>query len=123
MKFLVSSDTHFSSRPKDAYRLGLFPWLIKQQEKYQTDAMFLLGDLTEGKDRHESGLVNQIVHGLTLLKPPVYICMGNHDYLSPDMPFFKFVNHIEGVHFDSTLAYRFNNVCTIPHQPNQESLN
>ncbi len=123
MKFLVSSDTHFSSRPKDQYRLGLFPWLIEQQEKYQTDATFLLGDLTENKDKHESSLVNQIVYGLTLLKPPVYILKGNHDYIDADMPFFKFVSHIEGVEFvtKSKFLNKFD-IMMIPHQPTQSDL-
>ncbi len=117
MKLLVTSDTHFSSRPKDQYRLQLFPWLIEQQEKYQTDATFLLGDLCQEKDRHESGLVNQIVHGLTLLKPPVYILKGNHDYIDADMPYFKFVSHIEGVEFVAKpLFLEEYSVVMIPHQ-------
>lgn len=123
MRFLVSSDTHFSSRPKDSYRLGLFPWLIEQQEKYRPDATFLLGDLTENKDRHEAGLVNQIVHGLTLLKPPIYILKGNHDYIDADMPFFRFLNELPGMLFVTTPQdlVKFG-VTMIPHQQTQADM-
>lgn len=96
---LATGDIHMSDRPKDAYRLGLFDWLAAQQKKYKTSATFILGDLTVFKDRHPAALVNAIVEGLCKLKPPVYIDMGNHDYISETSPFFNFVNNIEGLYF------------------------
>ncbi len=99
MTWLITSDIHLSDRPKDAYRFGLFHWLRKQQIKYKTTATFILGDITDYKDRHPSSLVNRTVDGLTKLEPPVFILKGNHDFVDPNNPFFGFLSAIEGVHF------------------------
>ena len=124
MKYLVSSDTHFSEKPKDRYRFGLFLWLLEQQTKYKPDATFILGDLTESKDRHTSALVNDIVYGLTLLRPPIYILKGNHDYIDVGMPFFHFLHHIDGLMF-ATQAMDIPEfgVTMIPHQTSQTDMN
>ena len=96
---LITSDLHLTDRARDKYRFGLFKFLAKQQEKYNVDATFLLGDITDSKDRHSSILVNRIVDELTGLKPPVYVLLGNHDYTNPESPYFKFLNCIEGIRF------------------------
>lgn len=96
---LLTSDLHLTDRARDKYRFGLFPFLAKQQEKYNVDATFILGDITDSKDRHSSLLVNSIVDELTGLRPPVYVLRGNHDGLNPDSPYFKFLNCIEGLRF------------------------
>jgi DNA repair exonuclease SbcCD nuclease subunit len=123
--YLITSDTHFSDKPRDSYRFGLFPWLLAQQAKYKPVAIFILGDLTEGKDRHSSQLVNKVIDGLTSLRPPVYILRGNHDCINADLPFFQFTNCIEGVHFISQpmrlLGRPIMNIFMIPHQSNQEA--
>jgi len=95
--FLVTTDLHLTDKPRDAYRFGLFPWLRKQQEEHNVEATFILGDLTEAKDRHSAQLVNQAVDGLCQLLPPVYVDRGNHDYIDPKNPFFKFINRMEGL--------------------------
>ena len=97
MNWLLSADLHLSDRARDSYRFGLFPWLKKQQQKNKVDATFLLGDLTQEKDRHSSALVNRIVEELLTLTPPVYVLRGNHDGLNPNSPFFKFLNSISGL--------------------------
>ena len=81
MNWLLSADLHLSDRARDSHRFGLFPWLKKQQQKNKVDATFLLGDLTQEKDRHSSALVNRIVEELLTLTPPVYVLRGNHDGL------------------------------------------
>lgn len=117
--FLLTSDTHFSDRPRDSHRFGLLRWLAQQQELHNVDATFLLGDLTEFKDRHSSKLVNQTIDELTRLRPPVYILRGNHDGLNPDNPFFKFLNCIEGMHFIIAPEEAMLGVFMIPHQRTQ----
>lgn len=99
MSWLLAADLHLNDKAKDGYRFGLFGWLAKQQERLKTEATFILGDLTEKKDKHSSVLVNKTVDGLMKLKPPIYIVMGNHDYIDPENPFFKFLNNVEGVHY------------------------
>jgi DNA repair exonuclease SbcCD nuclease subunit len=122
MIYLITSDLHFTDSPKDAYRFGLFDWLLQQQKKFSVDATFILGDLTGDKDKHSSTLVNHVVAGFKKLHSPIFIPMGNHDRLSPNMPYFYFLNYM-GVSFchvptrlDSLKVY------IIPHQLDQVSL-
>lgn len=105
MRWLFTSDLHLTARARDDYRFGLFPWLAHQQKKQDSDATFILGDITHEKDNHPSHLVNKMVEGLKLLKPPVYILRGNHDCVDPENPFFKFLNEIEGIHFITDQAW------------------
>jgi len=90
-------DLHLTDNARDSYRFEIFDWIAKQQAKRDPIATFLAGDLTDAKDRHSATLVNQVVEGLTSLKPPIYICRGNHDYRDPNNPFFKFLNNIDGL--------------------------
>jgi hypothetical protein len=120
MNFLLTADIHLTDSARDAVRFRLFPWLAKQQEIHKVDATFILGDITHHKDRHSSSLVNQVVEGLVQLQPPVYIGMGNHDYIRDDLPFFKFLSNIDGITFCSelTLLHKYK-AAIIPHQPDQ----
>lgn len=99
MTWLLTSDLHLTDRPRDVYRFDLFPWLARQQKKYNTTATFLLGDLTDSKDKHSSALVNRVVDELMGLQPPVYVLAGNHDGLDPNNPFFRFLHYTEGLEF------------------------
>jgi hypothetical protein len=117
---IFCGDTHFTDNARDAYRFGLFPWLREQQKKWDPAVTFLAGDITDAKDRHSASLVNKIVEGLLLLKPPVYICMGNHDYRDPNNPFFKFLNHIDGIRFiTEPCVTEHGNIAIIPHYRTQ----
>lgn len=121
MNFLITSDTHFSDRPRDAYRFGLFPWLKQQQNKYNVSATFHLGDITDAKDKHSSALVNQITNGFASLMKPVYVLKGNHDFIDPTDPYFAFLNYM-GVQFVTEPYFHGDlRVAFIPHMPNQAS--
>ena len=119
--WFIIGDLHLTDRAQDAYRFGIFEWIRKRQVKTQPAATFLLGDLTDSKDRHSATLVNQIVSGLVSLKPPVYILKGNHDYTDPKNPFFKFLNHIEGLRFvtEPTVIKAGKSLAMIPHYRSQ----
>lgn len=99
MNLLLVGDPHLTDRPRDAYRFGLFKWLVQQQKKYQVDVTYILGDLADQKDRHSATLVNRTIDEIRRLKPPVEILMGNHDYLDPSNPFFKFLGLFDGIRF------------------------
>lgn len=117
---LIAADLHLTDRPKDAYRFGLFDWMLKQQRKFTTNATFILGDITNSKDRHSSKLVNRVIDEMQALRPPVYILRGNHDYIDPANPFFRFLNDMEGIHFindASTIWVGDTAILLIPHQP------
>lgn len=121
--WLLVGDLHLTDRAQDAYRFGIFDWVRRQQAKGQVAATFLLGDLTDSKDRHSATLVNSIVNGLVSLKPPVYVVRGNHDYKADQSnPFFHFLNHIEGLTFATgpTVVTEVQKVALIPHYRSQE---
>lgn len=119
MKWLIASDLHLTDRPRDDHRFGLFKWMAKKQKERKVDATFILGDLTDQKDKHSSKLVNRLIDEITQLQPPVYILRGNHDCVDPNNPFFKFINCIYGVQFIVTPAEVLEGVYMIPHQRTQ----
>lgn len=125
MTWLITSDLHLTDRPRDSYRFGLFPWLARQQKKYDVSATFLCGDITDAKDKHSASLVNQLVDGLTELRPPVYILRGNHDGIDPGNPYFRFLSCIDGLEFivNPTLLQlggeRNTPIAMMPHQLDQ----
>lgn len=120
--WLLIGDLHLTDHARDEYRFGIFDWIKKQQLKRETVATFLAGDITNSKDRHSATLVNKIVAGLTQLKPPVYIVMGNHDYRDPKNPFFKFLNHIDGLKFITkpVIVNAGKPIAIIPHYRSQD---
>jgi hypothetical protein len=101
MSVIVTADLHFNDNPRDAYRHQFVPWLIGCLAQHKAEALFILGDLTDAKDEHRAWLVNQVVNHLVVLAQvcPVVIIRGNHDFLSPDWPFFGFVNKLYNVHW------------------------
>lgn len=122
-KWLVIGDLHLTDQARDAYRFGIFDWIVKQQDELCPAATFLAGDITDAKDRHSATLVNKIVAGLTKLSgTPIYICRGNHDYRDPANPFFKFLNHIEGLTF-VTKPMVVHGMAIIPHVRTQDEFN
>jgi Calcineurin-like phosphoesterase len=117
--WLVVGDLHLTDNPRDAYRFDIFPWLAKQQQRLKPVAIFLAGDVTDAKNKHSATLVNKVIDGLRSLAPPVYVCMGNHDYRDPDNPFFKFINHIEGLSFIHSPTI-VGGVGVLPHYRSEE---
>jgi hypothetical protein len=97
MSVLVTGDLHLSANPRDAYRwaaMGVIAGLIQE---HKVETLIVLGDLTEQKDHHGAGLVNDIVEllfNLTCLCL-VIINKGNHDYVDADCPYFMFTRRLE----------------------------
>lgn len=105
MAILISTDLHFTDKPRDSYRFGLFDFLVAERAKHNASLTLILGDITDLKDNHSSKLVNAIVDGLHKLAKdaPVIILKGNHDYLAdPDSPFFDFLNYHKNIGFVTT---------------------
>lgn len=125
---LLTSDTHFTSKPRDAYRFDLFPWLHQQVKNNEVDAVIILGDLVDAKDRHTATLVNKIVGELDHLsqKTPegVWFLMGNHDYIDPRFPFFEFLSRIPGLHYINMMITETEicdkNILFVPHTKHPE---
>jgi len=95
MTAILISDTHFTDKPRDEYRWGLWPWLREQIKLTQADELIHLGDLTDAKDRHPSKLVNRLIQSIGQVSDlcRAYILKGNHDYIDPLNPFFEFIGN------------------------------
>jgi DNA repair exonuclease SbcCD nuclease subunit len=102
MSILITADLHLTDNPRDEYRWGLFPWLIKQADKYKVDYILLLGDLTDAKNNHSAALTNKMVasiRSLTENDARVIVLRGNHDYVDENEPFFSFMEGEQNVRF------------------------
>lgn len=121
MSYFLIGDLHLTDRPRDDYRFGIFDWIKEQQEIHQPVATFLMGDLTDQKDRHSSALVNRIVEGLSSIRP-IFVIKGNHDYTDPENPFFGFLNLVEDIFFISNPELVLGGVAIIPHVRDEELL-
>lgn len=130
MTILLTTDVHLSDRPRDAYRFGLFDFLVEQRRKFKASLTVILGDLTDEKDKHSSRLVNAIVEGLSRLAEdaPVIILKGNHDYLAdPDSPFFEFLNRMKNIRFivkpQTWITSEESKLLFLPHFNDEEKWN
>lgn len=95
MPVLITSDLHFSDNPRDRYRFDFVDWLVETAHKHECHAIWILGDITEEKDRHSAHLVNEICQQFLKLEDfSVKILQGNHDAIDPSMPFFKFLGDL-----------------------------
>ncbi len=93
MSAIITSDIHLQEGALFEYRWGLFSWLEKQVQDLHIDVVVFGGDHTEKKDSHSSSLVNRFVDCLDHLAQYTQIILlaGNHDRISIDNPFFRFV--------------------------------
>lgn len=118
---LITADLQLAESTRDEYRFTIFPTLRKLIKSGRVDRLLLLGDLTEAKDRHPAALVNRIVNELATLSElvPVIILRGNHEGMTPDNPFFRFVRHIENIRWINKPT-QIGNELFLPHTLNHE---
>lgn len=114
--WLITSDLHLSSNPRDAYRFVFLDWLLKLIRKEHVSTLIVMGDLTTDKDRHTAWLVNEIADKFYDIAQEceVIVLKGNHDYLSEDEPFFQFLDHIKRIKFYSSIV-NLPNMVFLPH--------
>lgn len=98
-KTIAIADLHLTDEPRDEYRHEFVQDFASICRKRGAERIAILGDLTEQKDHHSARVVNRIVAYLYELAgiAPVWILMGNHDYLDEGFPFFAFVDKVRGV--------------------------
>lgn len=101
MNVLLTADLHLSDKPTERYRHDFMAhWLPDAIKRNKADALLLLGDLTEQKDRHAAGLVNSVVSHIAAIAnslAPVVVLCGNHDYRRSDCAFFEFLKQVPNV--------------------------
>lgn len=102
---ILTADLHLTDNADDEYRWQVFERI---DALMSTDpVLYILGDLTDRRDRHPSSLVNRMVDQLRYLTRQrgngygfVTILCGNHDQpLYTDTPFWSFLNSIQGISF------------------------
>jgi 3',5'-cyclic AMP phosphodiesterase CpdA len=97
MTSLVTADIHLDDVPKNQYRWGILPWLESEGNKREVDLIFVVGDVTDAKDRHSSRTVNRLFEFLANSANQWIFVQGNHDFYDPEWPFFGFLDHLENV--------------------------
>lgn len=90
---------HLTNNPSEKYRHDFVRDLPRIIKTRRVDAVAILGDLTEEKDRHSAQLVNAVVEELAAIAEvcPLLAMMGNHDYRNEGHPFFAFVQRIKDI--------------------------
>ena len=98
-KAVIISDLHLTNESTDEYRWDVFDRAEEQIKERSCDALFILGDVFDKKDRHPSSIVNRLTDRITKLaqQVPITILKGNHDYIEPTEPFLRFLDHIANV--------------------------
>ena len=114
---LLASDLHLMDKPSEEYRFGIFEQLQELAIEHKVKRICLLGDLFDQKDRHPGVLVNRVVNGLvswTQYVDEVLILYGNHDSISSETPFLKFIEHIPKIRYINQPTVEQNRVY-LPH--------
>jgi DNA repair exonuclease SbcCD nuclease subunit len=96
---LLTADWHLTDKAVDEYRWQIIDTIAK--ERQFGEPLYILGDLTDRKDRHSATLANRLHDALERLATdgPVRIIMGNHDAPMKGDPYWKLLNRLGGVDF------------------------
>ena len=134
MPILLTSDWHLTDLPRDEYRWGIFDacarWI--EAQKIATPQIYMLGDLTDRKDRHSAALVNRIEDEFTRLLDlgaSISVLKGNHDQPLNGPPFWSILDYIRpgndpasGINFYTTKHGNLNNgLLLLPYSDNPEA--
>lgn len=120
MNFLATADLHLTDRSRDEYRWEFLDWFLALATRHDPEVIFILGDLTDAKDRHSARLVNRTIERLRKLGDVtnVFVLMGNHDYSDPECPFFGFLGgsgYVTFVSHFTTFGMPDANIAFVPH--------
>lgn len=133
MTILLTSDWHLTDKPEDEYRWNIFNacarWI--EAQKISTPQIYMLGDLTDRKDRHSAALVNRIEDEfarLIELGASITVLKGNHDQPLNGPPFWSILDYIRpgndpssGINFYASKHGNPNNgLLLLPYSDNPE---
>lgn len=91
---LLTADWHLTDRLEDLYRWDVFKTLRDIIARTNDHNLYILGDITDRKDRHSAALVNRLVEEIAKIDAHITILMGNHDMPLRGMPFWAFLSRI-----------------------------
>jgi len=117
----IISDLHLTENKRDYYKWDVWEWTRHVIKEQAVDVLYILGDVLDKKDRHPAELVNDVAEELNKCAElvPVTVLKGNHDYLKPDAPFFKFIRLFDNITFINEPT-RLGNSFWLPHSRNPE---
>jgi hypothetical protein len=100
---LLTTDLHLTDSPKDEYRWLVFDEMERQLRERRIEQCYVLGDLTDRRDRHSSALVNRLLDELNRLTEyaDVIIIAGNHDAPLNGPPYWRFLSALKGIRYIS----------------------
>lgn len=108
---LVVSDIHLINSPNEEWRFKIFDILTEIINKQNVTSLIILGDLTESKDKHTSQFIDRIITSFKKLQSNCkrittinFLC-GNHDYIDPEYPFFKFLKDLSFSDIDFNVIF------------------
>jgi hypothetical protein len=99
---LLSTDWHLDDNPRNEYRWQIFDhvmkWVVEANAKGTGNpVVYMLGDLTDRKDRHSAALVNRLIAAFMELisaGASIWILLGNHDKPLNGTPFWQFLDNL-----------------------------
>lgn len=99
-KILLISDLHLDETIQNEYRWNIFNQIRDKIKEHNLNSIYILGDLTDKKDRHSSNFVNRMVKEISSLREllsftsEVIFLAGNHDYVDQNNPFFSLLKYM-----------------------------
>jgi len=96
---LLATDFHIDDLPQNEYRWKVFDEMYAAAKKRGITEFYILGDLTDRKNRFTGELVNRLIAALQKLTDLgfVTILAGNHDKPVNGPYYFDFLNEIPGI--------------------------
>lgn len=119
---LLCADLHLDDNPANDYRWNIFNQIEVTCAETGCREVWVLGDLSDRRDRHSSILVNRLVEVLTKLNTlgiHWHIYPGNHDMPLEGPAYWTFLGNVSGVTFydKPTLVGK---ALVLPHAPNPD---
>lgn len=120
---ILSADWHITDIPTDEYRWMVFQHLSMMMLDTRDAELFILGDITDRKDRHSGGLVNRLVYEFKKLMEQgaaITCIMGNHDKPLQGPPFWRVLNALQGPRgsirfYDKPMQVRNDELLLLPY--------
>lgn len=114
---LLTADLHLDDNKENEYRWLVFERIIDFIVQYKVDELYILGDITDRKDRHSAYFINRLVKELKRIQIPTIIIAGNHDTTIHPPSFLEFLNEIENISY-YTKPTIHNDVLLLPFSGN-----
>lgn len=99
---LCTADVHLTANEADEYRWSFFDVVRNYFRNSRDRRFYVLGDLTDLRDRHPAALVNRLVDefkSLSKMGVESSIIMGNHDKSLRGDPYWKWLSAIPQVRY------------------------